>query len=343
MTTEAQPDISSREPTGAPAKASLSLLPMMLLTIIAILLAGYSLITSQKTALNAQHLTEKASQDAERLGVLQSQNQELAQSQKALNDQFNHMQAALKQALEQQMYQNQDWLLLKARYYLELAKIDAQWTEHYETSTNLLQQADMLLKPIVNPKLLPVRQAIAKEISDIKALPVLDVTGLLSQLVAVQHQVYDLKARPQNIDTKNHTPIATEPAASMWESAWQRSLAELQKMVIVRHHDTDIKPMLSPIYQATVKEAIYIQLQQAQWAVIHKNQAIYELSLKQAITSLKQHFDVNTKPAESILKQLDTLEHVSLNMEKPTSGTALELLNQVIEQQKLQVNAPKGM
>lgn len=345
MTIEQHPETPTTDESTVPERTrgvlpTLLLVGILLTTLIA---SGYSIVRTHALELNMQHIKRASSQKDQQLETLQIKIQDLRHSQDALHTQMNQMSGSLQQALDQHLYQNQDWLLLKARYYLELANIDTQWTEHYESSVQLLQQADMLIKTIANPKLLEVRQAIAKHISDIKALPDLDVAGILSQLVAVQEQIHHLKARPLSL-TMPKSEIHTEKQnPSAWNAAWQKSLAALQRMIIIRHHDMNIKPMLSPIYQASVKENIYMQLQQAQWAVIHKNQAIYDISLKQAIANVQQHFDDKALSTANVINQLDTLTQITLNAPKPETGKALVLLNQVIDQNQSTVKPPKGM
>ena len=48
---------------------------------------------------------------------------------------------------------------------------------------------------------------------------------------------------------------------------------------------------MSPLYESILKESIRLNLQEAQWAILNNNPAVYQLALKQAITNLKRTFN----------------------------------------------------
>ncbi len=103
-----------------------------------------SLITESAT-LQQQQTDNKARLDA----ALQDVNQQQAQA----DNRLTAIQKTLSSALQERWYQNNEWLLLKARYYLELAGINAHWSDNPQTTIALLQQADDLLVNLHEPEL----------------------------------------------------------------------------------------------------------------------------------------------------------------------------------------------
>ena len=258
---------------------------------------------------------------------------QLAQS--TVTNKLGDLDNKLASAMQERWYQNNDWLLLKARYYLELAEINAHWSDNTPTTVALFKQADALLLNLQEPQVFSVRQEIAKEIAQIQAVQPLDVAGLLSQLDAAQHLVVTLPSKNPLTQTKaNPAMDKTIKSPTTWREHLQNSLFKLEKLVIIRHHDVPIQPLLTPEYDSILRENIRLNLQEAQWAVLQKNQAVYALSLTQAIDNINQLFDQNATSTQSLIKLVNDLQSTQLNMPALVPGQSLLLLNQLIDSKK---------
>ncbi|WP_454782785.1 uroporphyrinogen-III C-methyltransferase [Legionella sp. WA2022007384] len=249
---------------------------------------------------------------------------------------FENLSKQIQNAMQQKFYQNQDWLLLKARYYLELAQINAHWSNESDATIALLEQSDQLLKQLNDPKILNIRQAIAKDIAQIQALPTVDIAGLLSQLDAAQNSINDLSIplpiKGNTSSSENSTPPSND--SSSWKVRLQGSLNALEKLVVIRRHDQGIEPLVSPLFEALLKEKLRLNLQEAQWAVLNNEPFVYQLVLKQAINSLKMHFNENMPNTAALIKKLTELQQKNVTQKRPAMGSALPMLNELIETKK---------
>lgn len=260
------------------------------------------------------------------------------QSQTSLQNHMQDLSKSLQSAIQQYLYQKQDWLLLKARYYLELAQINAHWSDDQQTTITLLQQADALLLTIPDQHLFAVRQAIAKEIAQLKAYPKIDITGLLSQLDATQSVIADLPIKQPFSSNQTSSEKTTEKiAASSWRERLRNSMNVLEKLVVIRRNDKDIQPLVSPLHQTLLRDSIRLNLQAAQWAILQNNPAVYQLSLTQALHDIKRAFDENAVNTQALIKQLQVLQQKKLIATKPVLEASLSLLNQWIESKNSQV------
>jgi uroporphyrin-3 C-methyltransferase len=250
-------------------------------------------------------------------------------SQEKLHNKLNALDRSLQSAVQQRLYQTKDWLLLKARYCLELAQINAHWSDNTDTTVALLQQADALLADVRDQRSFLVRQAISKEITELQSMPKIDTAGLLSQLDAAQGVIANLELKPTIIAAeKDPTPKETSPA---WRERLKESVGLLEKLVVVRRHDEDILPLPSPAYESMLREGIRLNLQEAQWAALQNNEAIYQFSLTQALKNINRAFDPNTAVTDTLIKQLQNLQQIHLIQKKPILEQSLPLLNQLIE------------
>lgn len=312
---------------------------------IALIIAGYGIQTNMHLQ---KHLIDENKILMAQVGELE-QNQSTVQAaidtytkkvnriQTNLQGKFDSLNKELQTAMSQRLYQNQDWVLLKARYYLELAQINAHWSDNYEATIALLQQADNLLNQLNAPRIFEIRQVIAKEIAQLKALPALDLAGILSQLDAAQLSVSKLVLQStldEKATSSSELPQSSDTAG--WRSRFTDSVKLLEKLVIVRRTDENIKPLMSPLFESILKESIRLNLQEAQWAVLNNNSVIYQLALKQASSNIKRVFNEKESHTAALLSQLSKLQLFKLSQEKPATGFALPLVNQMIDSNELQ-------
>jgi len=321
----------------------LSLVSALAAIVLAIYTVQYSMNLQQSMQADnkqlAAQINELKQTQSSSLEQVDTKAQNFVQAQNDLQGKMDTLNHQLQNAMNQRLYQNQDWLLLKARYLLELAQTDAYWSHNYTTASALLQQADDVLKQINSPKIFDVRQAIAKEITLLKGANTLDVAGLLSQLDALQLGVGKLAIETNMTDTEatNSTASPTASTPSTWRTRLHGSLNLLEKLVVVRRDNEDVKPLLTPLFESLLRESIRMNLQEAQWAILNNNAAVFQLSLKQASQNLKRTFSDKEQNTEALIKQIDTLAATQLNPEKPELGLALPLLNRLIDSNELHV------
>lgn len=281
---------------------------------------------------NRTLLNEQLNQIKQDQATTREQTELLKKTQSQLQEQFGRLHQQLETTLNQQRYENQDWLLLKARHYLELAEINTHWGDSYNASIALLQESDHILKEMNTPKIFDIRQAIAKDIDQLKSIPAIDMAGLLSQLDAAQARVSELTIQSagdeSELEGENKAPTLSNTPA--WRSRLQDSIHLLEKLVVIRHDNEEIKPFMSPWLESIIKENIRLNLEEAQWAILNRNPVIYQLAINQAITHLKRTFGSKSPDAAALIKQLHQLQVTKIIQNKPISSGALTLLNQLI-------------
>ncbi|MFA5960866.1 MAG: uroporphyrinogen-III C-methyltransferase [Tatlockia sp.] len=319
-----QPLEKEKKRCGLPALA-------FLFSVLAIAFAGYVLLSLQSATKKTGdfYLQTEKQQDAMQVR-LSHLNQRLDQSQSEVQSARD----ALQSAMTQNQYHEVDWLLLRARYYLELAGINAHWSENQQITVELLQQADNTLSSLKFPPVYPIRQAIAEEMAEIKALPSLDTAGILSQLNAIESDVLNapvadaFKGKPGLSATKQET------SAQSFREKLGASLKSLSSLVVVRYHDKDTEPFISPQYQMLLRESIYLNLQKAEWAVLARNALIYQQALQQAMDNITRSFNPAEESTNALLTGLQALQKVELTAKKPRIEQSLQLLNQWIDSKK---------
>ena len=325
---DATPVISATNKHGF-KKTLVSLLALIsLIAFVLSLSANFKLwqLQNQKTSFDEglnKLIQQQSSMDTQLSSMKQNMDDMLLESQNKITELNRNLQSALSERL----YQKQDWLLLKARHYLELAQVNAHWGDDPKIAIALLQQADSILQELTLQKIFPVRQVIAKEIVQLQSLSPIDIPGILSQLDAAQGLVSKL---PVVDDTANATQQKTNQPILASQNRWQQSMSFLEKLIVVKHYDGDTEPALSPIHKAVLRDNIRINLQEAQWAVLQNNTKLYQQSLSRALQNIERIYEKDTPAIQTLLKQIQTLQQTTLRLAMPVLDQSLQLLNQVI-------------
>lgn len=341
-------ETTTRSPSGTDRHKSFITKITLFIALIALIIALYTSWLNQGLQAQLVDKNQQLNQKIEHILRTQSKTQEeieirnthLENTHTSMLAQFENLNKQVQTAMSQRFYQNQNWLLFKVRYYLELAQINAHWSTNYNATIALLQQADQLLQQFHEPKVFAIRQALAKDIAQVQAIPTVDVAGILSQLDALQNSISELNI-PETLTTQSKATISnTQTNTPIWKLRFEDSMSLLSKLIIIRRNDEQITPLISPAFEAILKEKIRLNIQEAQWAVLNNNQPVYLLLLEQAITTLKKNFNENAQNTAALIKTLNTLKEVQFTQKKPIVDSALPLLNKLIETKEPIVTQP---
>lgn len=218
--------------------------------------------------------------------------------------------------------------LSEAEYLVKLASLNLDFEGNIPLVINLLNTADQQLAALNDPTLLRVRQTLTNNISSLEAVPKLDVAGLILKINAISQQIPQLPIVPTQL-TK---PISDQSASTVatQNSSWKRSIdavgRALTNVVVVRHLDQPVQPLLPPQQQAYLILNIQLKLSQAQWAVLHQQPEIYQQSLQQANVWIKQYFLQKESITQSVMQQIADLQTVQV---KPTLPSISDSLNAI--------------
>lgn len=308
----------------------------IVLTLLALIAAIYAMVLNYQTQ---QSLGYQSIELQKQFAQVQKKNQEDLHASQALEanltavqNHINTLDKTMNSILPQRLYQQQDWLLLKVRYFLELAQVNAHWTDDKETTIALLQQASELLSTLSNEQSFKIRQSIANEIATLNALPLIDRAGLLSQLDAAKNSIATLPIKHIAISqTEGTKPSALNTKQSYWNTTMQQTTNLLEKLVIIRHNEAPIQPLLSPMHELLIRDSLKMDLQQAQWAILQKSIPVYQLSLTQALTNLHQYFDTDAPATKALIKSLDALQGEVIQHKQPAIERSLQMVTEWID------------
>lgn len=234
--------------------------------------------------------------------------------------------------LQETAYISNDWIMQKAKYYLELAVINNNWTDDTKTTQKLLIAANSTLSKIQKDEIVEVKKLIADEKLQISALNKLDTMKLLIDINALKKYLTSLSIIPLKDRLKIEKPTKNSKFNSnnSWQTNFKNNLKKLNKLIIIRRNNQNATNILSPSYLATIRETIKLNIQQMQWAILERNQDIYKFSCQQAIDNISYALDAENPDKKIILDKLYKLQKINLNIKKIKINQSLIALNKII-------------
>lgn len=291
------------------------------LAICAIAIAGYAIAINADIAKERANFQQNLNQQN---AAIDAHEQKFSAQQEMIDDLIDEKFASLKDAVEKKInqfsYKSSDYRLLKARYYLEIAQINSHWNDDLKSTVELLNQADRILKTVHDSKVFKIRQQIATDITNIESTPQIDYVGILSKLDSMQQMALELPVK------KTKTPKKTTHK----RKSWNDSIHLLEKLVVVHNDKKEIQPIISPIYAASIRQAISLLLLQTQWAVLNKNEKIYQLTLKQATTLVRENFYEGSSITTNFKLRLKNLQEIKFQQASPKPSESLNMLKELL-------------
>ncbi len=350
-----QPTLSTTKTKKSPQKGLITLL-VLLVIIILMAIAGYFIWQQQQKI--ESHIIQQA--DESRLFVIEQLEQlERTLSSKLTNElKDSHEQlVTLSQTVETLQQENsllwqnlrkmeqksgadkRPWQLAEAAYLLRLANHRLQLQGDVKGAIVGLQSADLILKEVADPALLPVREQIARELTQLNMVEEVDVEGISAQLMGLAESARNLPIKGvQLLESPQSEQVTTEPAGDGWQGIVSRVWGELRSLVVITHHDKLVAPLIPAAQQRYLYHNIELQLETARMALFKGDQQIWSSSLSYARNWLNDYFDPEVASVKSTLESITQLEKITISPAMPDISASLRTLQQQREQLKKSSN-----
>src|SRR5690606_11195765 len=178
-----------------------------------------------------------------------------------------------------------------------------------------------------DPTAFAARKELARSLEQLRSLEHPDRTGLFLQLAALREQVEALQElAPAFVPTAED---ATDVDAGHWQRWWSKVSSFVR---IDLNADQDIRPLLSGQSLAQVRLALSLAIEQAQWAVLHGEDAVYRQALAQGQDLLGSHFNLNQSANRALHQRLGELAGQPVSIQLPDLGNSLQAFQAYLKQ-----------
>ncbi|MBW3806777.1 heme biosynthesis operon protein HemX [Aeromonas jandaei] len=225
-----------------------------------------------------------------------------------------------------------DWMLAESEYLVRMAGRKL-WLEHDLVSAiTLLGNADERIAALNDPSLMPIRKALAEDITKLKGMPRIDREGLTLKLAALEDQIELLPLSAVNMpEAKQEQDQAVSTNPDEWESNLKKNWVKFtENFITIRRRDGAVEALLSPQQEFFLRENLKTKLLQAQLAVYREQQSLYEDSIDKAQRWLTQYFDTDNSATHYMQGELDKLKGEQIQISYPEQFKTQAMLEQVL-------------
>jgi uroporphyrin-3 C-methyltransferase len=229
--------------------------------------------------------------------------------------------AALADVQRQTAPSPKEWKLAEVEYLLRIANHRVLMERDVAGAEHLLSAADNILEELDDFALYPVRAALADELSALRSVETVDLSGLYLRIEAIKKRIEALPLRlPEYLRTESPAPPVEE------RSVWQVLAAKLGEYFRFRRFDGATKPLLAPEEAVYLELNLRLMLERAQLALLRREQTVYEQSLGTAREWLVRYLDATEPAVQDVIEDLDELMNVDLEQSLPDVSGSLNAL-----------------
>jgi len=300
-----------------------------LLAFLALCLAAYVWKITANDAVTLRSQQEKLLRVETRFVELQRQQQRLVDDLALKSRQLDEVSAKLARWDDTlNATQRRVWLINESDHYLRLAQQHLQLTRDIAGARALLDVADRLLAAHGDNQVLPLRNAIARDRLALSAAMGMDVPGLYLRLGVLSERVGALQL-PQltgkPLLPRDEIVPAPKPVSSgLMDAGWTK----MRELVTVRHYEEPLRPLLGEADRALVREALRLDLAQAQLALMRGEPVVYKASLLTAKKRLARYFPLLPKAEyDNLMAELVAMAAMDIRPALPDLGASIRALD----------------
>ncbi|KYN85640.1 uroporphyrinogen-III C-methyltransferase [Vibrio cidicii] len=223
-----------------------------------------------------------------------------------------------------------DWLLAEADYLVKLAGRKLFLERDATSATHLMESADQRIATLNDPSLVPLRKAMASDITKLKTIPIIDRDGLVLRLTALQQQIDQLPLANAILpEAKAVEKTEVSEDINNWQDNLLTSLKDFsENFITFRTRDGNVIPLLSPEQHFYLKENIKAKLETAIKAVYLEQGELYTIALTTAESWSESFFNPDDNAVKEFNRTLKQLSQQNVQVAYPVK---LETQNQLAD------------
>lgn len=234
-----------------------------------------------------------------------------------------------------------DWRLAEAEHLLRLASLRLSALQDITSAQALVQGADEILREQNDPASFAAREQVAKTLVALRSTEQPDRTGLFLQLGALRDRVISLSELAPEYKDRGESLLgltADGDGASRWAQWWDQISRYIR---IDFNADKNVRPLLAGQSLSQVRLALSLTLEQAQWAALNGQAAVYSQALDEARDVLKGNFNPDNPQSKVMLEQVAELSKQPVTVVTPDLTGTLSAVQGYLERRN--VNAEESI
>ena len=104
----------------------------------------------------------------------------------------------------------------------------------------------------------------------------------------------------------------------------------LKNLVVVHYKSEPLQPKPTLAYEAMLRATVRLNIQEAEWSILERNNTVYHLALAQAMMNLKDTFLSEATATQALIQQIKQLDTIQLHTDPIIPEQGLTALNHLI-------------
>ncbi len=255
--------------------------------------------------------------------------QQLLERSTALAGRLDAIEATLAEGRDQEealqaLYQDvakgrEEAQLLEIEQAITLAAQQIQLAGNVPVALLALRSADAQLARLDKARHLPLRKALAADISHLNELPLADIPGIslrLEQIVSgVEKFPFIVHGRP--VEEASATVEPDDAPAPWWRLVLSDLWQETRTLIRIQRFDREEPALLAPGQGFFLRENLKLRLLSARLALFARDQWTFRNELSVARSWLERYFSTEDRAVQAAIEQLKELSAAEILIELP--------------------------
>lgn len=310
---------------------------------------GASYLLWQQLELQRAQLQQEISAVMPKLTAL---NQELETLQGRMQNDFSaqvaelqSQQANLERSLRE-LYARQrtsaseeDWNVAEVVYLLNIANQRLILAQDVTAAIAALQAADKRLQQNTDPRVLPVREQLARDLKVLREAPQPDITGMTLKISNYSRGVDELPLQQgyqEQSQKAAETQASEAPAAQISITDWRAWLSkiwsEMKQLVVIRRNNSGEVGLLAPEQRYFLTANLRLYLESARFYLLRRDSAQFHETLTTVSTWLDKYYDDRAPAIQALKQDLAHMQAQDLTVPAANLDATLKALQQLSDE-----------
>jgi len=228
---------------------------------------------------------------------------------------------------------NEDWAIAEVEYLLIIAMHRLILAEDVTMALAAMEAADLRLKNLGDPELLPVRQQLVTDMNQLRAVNQVDIAGMAIYLAELVDLAADLPLKLEVISKANvasstdenqiDDELVTDP---FWKRIPRLLWQEIKSLVVIKHTGEVKQALLLPGEEYFLTQNLRLELESARLSVLRADTGNLRASIVLIQSWLSQYFNTNDSAVINVMETLDQMQRIELKPALPDISSSVETL-----------------
>ena len=254
----------------------------------------------------------------------------LGELQNTVNAQANQLEQQQHSLQHLALFEQQrQWQLDEIGYFINLANTSLLFSHDAKTSYQLLGQVHTNILAMHDASLEMLDQAVLSDMKMLAALTLQDASQMFLQISTLDQALDEMPLLGSSFAEENESPEEVSSVAHTWSERFKQTLHQLQYVVDVRKTSNSLSPLIAQEQGEYISQYLHMQLGQAQWALLHNDNAIYQASLEQANLWINRYFVILNPKTQDVLSALSVLQAIDIRFPEVNLDKTVTALKEI--------------